>query len=280
MRLARVLTAFIAALCLAGQVNAGQAKAIDFNAGVRSTEPLAPDDERKSFHLPPGFEAQLVAAEPEINKPININFDSAGRLWVTSTVEYPFPAKDPAKARDSIKILSDFDTSGKARKVVTFAEGLNIPVGVIPYGRGAIGHSIPYLYYFEDTTGAGKSDKRSVLLGRFGFEKDTHGMTGNFVRGFDGWIYGTHGFNNDSTIKASDGSQITVNSANTYRFRPDRSHIEQYTWGQVNPFGLTFDPLGNLYSCDCHTLPIYQLLRGAYRSEERRVGKECRSRWS
>src|SRR5262249_15002837 len=45
---------------------------------------------------------------------------------------------------------------------------------------------------------------------------------------------------------------------------PDGSRIEYVTHGQVNPFGLTFDPLGNLYSCDCHSQPIYQLLRGAY----------------
>src|SRR5205823_2717095 len=34
--------------------------------------------------------------------------------------------------------------------------------------------------------------------------------------------------------------------------------------GQVNPFGLAFDPLGNLFSTDCHTLPAYQLIRGAW----------------
>jgi putative heme-binding domain-containing protein len=55
-----------------------------------------------------------------------------------------------------------------------------------------------------------------------------------------------------------------MRSGNTYRIKPDGSHIEQWTWGQVNPFGLAFDPLGNLYSCDCHSRPIYQLLRGAY----------------
>ncbi|HEX8200226.1 MAG TPA: dehydrogenase, partial [Isosphaeraceae bacterium] len=51
---------------------------------------------------------------------------------------------------------------------------------------------------------------------------------------------------------------------NTYRLRPDGSRVEPFTRGQVNPFGLAFDPLGNLYSCDCHSRPIYQLLRGAY----------------
>src|SRR6185369_4809566 len=57
---------------------------------------------------------------------------------------------------------------------------------------------------------------------------------------------------------------ITIQSGNTYRIRPDGSHIEQFTHGQVNPFGLCIDPLGNLYSADCHSQPIYQLLRGAY----------------
>jgi hypothetical protein len=37
-----------------------------------------------------------------------------------------------------------------------------------------------------------------------------------------------------------------------------------FAHGQVNPFGLTFDPLGNLYSADCHTRPQYLLLRGAH----------------
>ena len=55
-----------------------------------------------------------------------------------------------------------------------------------------------------------------------------------------------------------------MQSGNTYRFRPDGSHVEYFTHGQVNPFGLAFDPLGNLYSADCHSRPLYQLLRGAY----------------
>ena len=54
--------------------------------------PRSPEDERKGFHLPAGFEIQLVAAEPYVRKPINIAFDERGRLWVTESVEYPFPA--------------------------------------------------------------------------------------------------------------------------------------------------------------------------------------------
>src|SRR5262249_46110737 len=225
--------------------------------------PRTPDDERKAFRLPPGFESQLVASEPDIHKPMNIAFDAHGRLWVTDTVEYPFPVAQDKKGRDTVKVLADFAPDGKARKVTTFGDGLNIPIGVLPMDHGAIVHSIPNIWRLTDTNGKGHADKREVFVGPFG-TRDTHGMTNSFTRGFDGWIYATHGFANDTTIQGRDGQAIHMNSGNSYRMRPDGSHVEQFTWGQVNPFGLTFDPVGNLFSADCHTKPIMMLLRGGY----------------
>src|SRR5688572_1217857 len=99
---------------------------------VAKTEHRSPAEERKSFKLPGGFEIQLVAAEPDINKPMNIAFDARGRLWVTSTVEYPYPAAAGTTQRDKVVVLSDFGDDGRARKVETFVEGLNIPLGVLP----------------------------------------------------------------------------------------------------------------------------------------------------
>src|SRR5688500_11809492 len=53
-----------------------------------------------------------------------------------------------------------------------------------------------------------------------------------------------------------------MRSVNTYRMRLDGSHIEMFTIGQINPFGMSMDPLGNIYTSDSHSKPIYQLLRG------------------
>src|SRR5439155_25694798 len=118
----------------------------------------SPAEERASFRLPPGFEAQLVAAEPDIHKPINIAFDAKGRLWATCTIEYPYPAPE-GKGRDSVKVLEDFGPDGRARKITTFADGLNIPIGVLPIPQGALVYSIPAIYRM---TGS-KADKREVL---------------------------------------------------------------------------------------------------------------------
>lgn len=231
---------------------------------VAKTEALAPDQERAKFRLPEGFEAQLVASEPDIHKPMNLAFDDQGRLWVTDTLEYPYPAPDDRKPRDTVKVLSDFGPDGKARKIATFADGLNIPIGLLPLTKdSAWVHGIPNIKRFTDADGDGKADRREQVYGTYG-SRDTHGMTSHFIIGFDGWVYACHGFANDSEIRGADGLVMRLNSGNVYRMRVDGSHAEQITWGQVNPFGLSFDGLGNLYSCDCHSQPVYMLLRQGY----------------
>src|SRR5205814_6163966 len=71
-------------------------------------------------------------------------------------------------------------------------------------------------------------------------------------------------FRNDSHVKGTDGQVLHLNSGNTFRMKLDGSHCEANTRGQVNPFGLAWDPLGNLYSACCHSRPLTQLLRGGY----------------
>ena len=244
---------------------AGEALGADpFAENVRTTEPLSAEEQVKTFRLPPGFKIELVAAEPDIHKPMNMAFDSQGRLWVTTSREYPFPVPLDKPAHDSIRIFEDFDENGRARKVTTFAEGLNIPIGLYPYKNGVVAWSIPNIWFFQDTDGDDRADKKEVLYGPFGWERDTHGNQASFRRGFDGWLYATHGYNNISTVRGRDGSEIHMQSGNTYRVRLDGSRVEPHTWGQVNPFGLCFDPAGNIYSADCHSAPIYELLRGGY----------------
>ncbi len=231
---------------------------------IAEQDPLTPAEEKKRLHLPPGFELQLVACEPDIAKPLNMAFDDRGRLFVTSTVEYPFPAREGIPARDTVKMLEDFGADGRARKITTYVSGLNIPIGIVATADGVICHSIPKVWRCTDVNGEGKAEKRESLYGDIG-HKDTHGMTSSFTPWVDGWTYACHGFANHSELKsATTGSSIVMDSGNTYRWKQDGSKVEYYTHGQVNPFGLCFDPLGNLYSADCHSKPIYQLLRGGW----------------
>ena len=243
------------------QVALHQVGTDEFKNGVRTSEPLTPEAEKATFVLPAGFEAQLVAAEPDIAKPMNMAFDSRGRLWVSSSVEYPFPAAD-GEGRDTIKVLEDTDGDGRADKITTFADNLNIPIGLYPYGQGVICYSIPNIWYLQDTDGDGKADKRDILYGPFDYSRDTHGMCNAFTRGFDGWLYACHGFNNQSSVTGADGHQVSMHSGNTFRMRLDGSRIEHFTHGQVNPFGMALNPDGDLLTADCHTKPITLLMQG------------------
>lgn len=235
-----------------------------FSKHVRETEPLSAAAERDTFELPTGFEVQLVASEPDIAKPMNMAFDARGRLWVSSSFEYPYPAPPDRKGKDTIKILEDTDGDGKADKVTTFADGLNIPMGLYPYKDGVVCFSIPNILLLRDLDGDDRCDKREVLYGPFDTSRDTHGMCNAFTRGFDGWLYACHGFNNRSVVAGSDRNQVTMQSGNTFRLQLDGSRIEHFTHGQVNPFGLAIRPNGELFSADCHTKPITLLMQDGY----------------
>ncbi len=78
--------------------------------------------------------------------PLPRHLSDLGRLWVTESVEYPFAAPPGRKPKDRVKILEDFEADGRARKVTVFADGLNIPIGVLPLSDGAIVFSIPNIY--------------------------------------------------------------------------------------------------------------------------------------
>jgi glucose/arabinose dehydrogenase len=251
-------------------VNAPSVLAQDpFAANVRTTPWLSPEDEKKALHVPEGFEIQCFAHEPALFKPMNLAFDARGRLWCTSSVEYPYAVKADKefKGRDTITIHEDTDGDGIADIVTVFADDLDVPIGLYPCvdragHDGAIVFSIPNIWRLWDDDGDGRADRREVLYGPMGWERDAHGLNNSFRRGFDGWIYANHGYNNITTVKGSDGHEIHMESGNTYRFRIDGSRIEQFTFGQVNPFGSCFDERGDLYTADCHTLPITLLVRG------------------
>src|SRR5207249_2438893 len=71
--------------------------------------------ELAALHVAEGFQINLFAAEPMLVKPIQMNWDGAGRLWVATSGLYPqiAPGQQPS---DQIVILEDTDGDGVADK--------------------------------------------------------------------------------------------------------------------------------------------------------------------
>src|SRR5207248_5913127 len=95
-----------------------------------------PELERKTFKVAEGFEVNLFAADPLLAKPIQINFDPQGRLWVACSEAYP-QIKPGQKQNDKIIVLEDTKGVGKANRTTVFADGLLIPTGLEP-GDGGV----------------------------------------------------------------------------------------------------------------------------------------------
>ncbi len=91
-------------------------------------KPLPAEESLKHFVVPEGFRVELFASEPQIGgKPICMNWDERGRLWLAETYDYPNELQPKGKGRDRIRICEDTDGDGRADKFTVFAEELSIP---------------------------------------------------------------------------------------------------------------------------------------------------------
>src|SRR5437588_10167389 len=90
-----------------------------------------PEIERRSFQVAEGFEVNLFAADPLLAKPIQMNFDAAGRLWVASSEAYQ-QIKPGQVPNDKIILLEDTKGAGRADKTTVFMGGLLTATGIEP----------------------------------------------------------------------------------------------------------------------------------------------------
>ncbi len=206
-----------------------------------------PELERRSFQVADGLEVNLYAADPLLAKPIHINFDAQGRLWVASSEVYPH-VKPGQEADDKILVLEDADGDGRAEKTTIFAAGLLIPTGVEPGDGGAYVANSTELVHFRDTDGDGKADTRRVMLSGFGTE-DTHHILHTLRWGHDGMLYFNQSIYIHSHIETPHGVR-RLNSGGIWQFRPETMQLEVFARGLCNPWGHIFDDWGQSFATD------------------------------
>jgi len=206
-----------------------------------------PEEERKTFVVADGFEVNLYAADPLLAKPIQMNFDAQGRLWVASSEVYPH-IKPGQKANDKILVLEDTNSDGKADTTKVFAGGLLIPTGVIPGDGGAYVANSTELIHLKDTDGDGKADQRKVVLSGFGSE-DTHHLLHTLRWGPDGCLYMNQSIYIHSHIETPYGVK-RLNGGGIWRFRPETQQLDIVCRGFVNPWGHHFDKWGQQFATD------------------------------
>jgi putative heme-binding domain-containing protein len=200
-----------------------------------------PELERKSFIVADGFEVNLFAADPLLAKPIQMNFDPQGRLWVASSEVYP-QIKPGQVANDKIIVLEDTDGDGKADKTTVFADGLLIPTGVEPGDGGAYVANSTELVHLSASKPGEKADRKRIVLSGFGTE-DTHHILHTFRWGPDGCLYFNQSIYIHSHIETPHGVK-NLNAGGIWRFRPETMDMDVLVRGFVNPWGHHFDKWG------------------------------------
>jgi putative heme-binding domain-containing protein len=199
-----------------------------------------------------GMKVTLFASEekfPELIKPVQMAFDTKGRLWVATWPSYPhWKPKD--EMNDRLLILEDTNGDGKADKAITFAGGLHNPTGFEFWGGGVIVGCMPDLIFLKDTDGDDKADVRERIV--HGLDSaDTHHASNSFVLDPGGALYFQEGTFHHTQVESPWGPPERCANAGVFRYEPRTKKFEVYvTFGFANPHGHVFDRWGQDFVTD------------------------------
>ena len=209
---------------------------IFLNSCQQSKERNAPE----GFVLHPDFKLELVASEPLISDPVDMEFDEQGRAFVLEMPGYPLRDE-----QSRLVILEDENEDGifDSRKVV--AENLGLASSIVPYQNGFLVASPPDLLYLQDTTGDDIMDKRQAILTGFSTGNLQHNFNG-LTYGIDNWYYGGNGGNNGEPHFIHLPNQKVPLRDGDFKFQIEQQHLERI--GQsMGGFELAFDNYGRMF---------------------------------
>jgi len=250
------------------------------------TQIYTPEQELAGFKVPKGFVIELVASEKDgVINPIDLTFDDAGRLWTQTAMMYPLDPiadiqwndllklmDDPeaqknhpnfkrildlyqgkTKGADKILVLSDL-YGKKPVKTSVWADGLTIPMSLLPYKNGAYVVQGSELFFLNDTNQDGKADQRTPLLTGFGFT-DTHTMAHVLIRAPGDWIHFSQGALNKSGVSSlKSDAKLKIDYSKIARLSLDAKKMELVSSGLNNIWGFQLRGNGQWFGSEANDL--------------------------
>jgi putative membrane-bound dehydrogenase-like protein len=250
------------------------------------TKVYTPEQELAGFKVPEGFVIELVASEKDgLINPIDLTFDDAGRLWTQTAMMYPLDPIADIQWNDLLKLMDDPEAQknhpnfkrildlyqGKTKgvdKILVFsdlygknpvktniwADGLTIPMSILPYKHGAYVVQGSELFFLNDADRDGKSDQRTPLLTGFGFT-DTHTMAHVLTRGPGDWIHFSQGALNKSGVTSLKSDvKLKIDYSKIARFSLDAKKMELVSSGLNNIWGFQLRGNGQWYGSEANDL--------------------------
>jgi putative membrane-bound dehydrogenase-like protein len=157
---------------------------------------LSPEDEMKTFVMPPGYRVELVAAEPMIEDPALIDWDADGRMWVIELRGYmnDITASNELEPSGQIVVLEDTNDDGRMDRRTVFADRLVLPRALKVLDSGVLVGEPPNLWLMKDTDGDLRADtKESVTDGYGRREANVEHNINGLLWALDNWMYTSEG---------------------------------------------------------------------------------------
>ena len=238
-------------VCVLGFVLLNAAEQQLVNTQEITTPFVKPADALEGISLPDEFRVQLSAAEPDVQQPIAMAWDSRGRLWVAECYTYAESRVNfDLRLKDRILIFEDTDNDGVFdRRKVFWDQASQLTSIVLGFG-GVWAACAPNILFIPDRNGDDvPDDAPEVVLD--GFDNDTvrHNIVNGLKWGPDGWLYGRHGILANSEVGVPGTSQEKRARINCsiFRYHPVTKEFDVVCRGTTNSWGHDWDRHGQLF---------------------------------
>jgi putative membrane-bound dehydrogenase-like protein len=240
-----------------------------YNSEPGNPEPMSPQEALAALKLPEGFTATLFAAEPEVQNPVGLSWDTKGRMWVAENYTYAERQKRfDLSLRDRVIILEDADWDGVAESRKVFTDQVQMLTSV-EVGRGGVWLMCPpQLLFIPDANGDDIPDgPPQVMLDGFTVaEANYHNFANGLRLATDGWLYGRCGHSCPGSlgVPGTPAEKRVPMKGGIWRYHPDKRLVEVLTHGTTNPWGHDWDANGEMFFINTVTGHLWHLIHGAH----------------
>ena len=215
----------------------------DYSDELPRIAPLSPEDALKAFEIVDGYRIELVASEPLITDPVSISFDERGDAFVVCMRGY---SEQGNQNLGEVRRLRDLDGDGKYDTSTLFVDKLSWPTAVFCYDGGAFVGASPDLFYFKDTDGDDRADKRRHLYTGFG-RSNVQGLINSLRWGLDNRIHGAAGRSGGIiTAVGKESSELDLRGRD-FTLDPRALTVTAISGGSQH--GASFDDWGHRFVC-------------------------------
>ncbi|PKA96920.1 mono/diheme cytochrome c family protein [Flavobacteriaceae bacterium MAR_2009_75] len=179
------------------------------------------------YQVEEGFSLEVVASEPLLEAPVQIDFDTKGRIWVAEMTGFmrDVDGTDENQPSGSIKILEDRDRDGVMDHAKVFLDSLVMP-RALTLVYGGLLYAVPPNLYFVEIGEDDRPKNRVVVDSLYALEGNPEYQPNGLRLNIDNWIY---------------------NAGSHFRYQRKNGEWKKEPTTYRGQWGITHDNFGRLY---------------------------------